>query len=83
MNEIPNLNNKNIVVKIRFDVLRFFFNGTMVELVDTADLNSRENCSKKSDIDSNINYDGFVPHTVNNLLSERTCGFESRTQYKF
>ena len=24
MNEIPNLNNKNIVVKIRFDVLRFF-----------------------------------------------------------
>ena len=40
----------------------------MVELVDTADLNSRENCSKKSDIDSNINYDGFVPHTVSNPL---------------
>lgn len=40
----------------------------MVKLVDTRDLISRENCSKKSDFDSNINYDGFVPHTVNNPL---------------
>ena len=38
----------------------------MAELVDAQDLISRENCSKKSDFDSNINCDGFVPHTVNN-----------------
>ena len=32
MNEIPNLNNKNIVVKIRFDVLRFFIKWRLGEI---------------------------------------------------
>lgn len=40
----------------------------MAEVVDAADLNSRENCFKKSDFGGNINYDGFVPHTAINPL---------------